>query len=174
MAIGIVQPLLQGSSGLNLGGVRSRIAQAEAGTPEGTPVQLQLSFANPSIFGQVVPLHQYAAGAINAAVSAGQIVSGSETIQPWPGNQQVATYDDAKSATTIQWLHGQVFSPQVIAILIGLAVVGGILLYLYVHHWSFGAFVQAAAQTPIAGVPLEDWLIAGLIVVFGIPLARHL
>ncbi len=169
-----VQTLVSGTTHINLPAVRQQIGFAEQQTPEGTPVQLQLAFQPVAVGGITVPLARLAAEFVNGAVAAGQIAISGESIHPWPGELQIASYDDGAGTTTLHWLHGQEFSPLLIGLLVGLAVVGSIVLYLYVRHWSFGQLVQAVATTPVAGVPLEDWVLAAGVLLIGIPLVRRL
>jgi len=168
-----VQALVSGTSHLDLQAVRSQIGFAEQQTPEGTPVELRFDFQGPVTVGGVeIPLAQYAASFLNDAMAAGHLVIQGEQIRPWQGEQQIASYNG--SATTVHWIHGQVFSPLIIGLLVGAAILGGIVLYLYLKGWSFGKLVQVTAQTPVAGLPVEDWLLAAAVLFIGIPVVRRL
>lgn len=170
-----LRPLAAGTGRLDLPSVQSQLRAAEAGLPEGARVELTLEFEPLTLplYGRV-DLARLAAEAVNRAAAEGQLTSGGEVIQPWPEYRQIALYDSAAGITRIRWRKGVPWVPLLVGILIGIALVGGILLYLKIRGWTLSQAVEWVLTRPLGPLPVGGWIVVAALLVLIPPVLGRL
>lgn len=169
------------------------LSNAEGRVPSGTPMSLHLTVKPVTIpvVGRTVDLSQWVADAINSAYHAGQFVSGGQPMALWDGATVPATADPNTHTVHIHWKTGVLWSGILVAFIAALTItdvldpllaVAAIVVIEMVTGWALVKWIVQEAlhvippilQTPIAGVPVDIWILAlGGAVVLGLILHKH-
>jgi len=120
--------------------------QAEAGQPEGT--QIELDITGWTIFG--TDYSQAVADKINSYWQQGQFVINGENMQAWPGANQIAY--GGNNTVTIQYLKGQLW---ILWVALAIAVVAW--LYGLLQSLTGGQSWSLSANTPPSSKPPSWW-----------------
>jgi len=122
--------------------------QAEAGQPEGAQIELDIS--GWTIFG--TDYSQTVADKINQYWQQGQFTVNGESMQAWPGANQIAY--GGNNTVTVQYLKGQIW---ILWIILGIALV--VWLYSLFQSFTGGQSWALGVNTPITPpkTPIGNW-----------------
>lgn len=159
--------------------ISPQLYAAEANEPDGT--QMQVVFTN-----FTGPLGGSMAGSVatklNAAYASGKIMDPAtgEPMLAWPGQDYIATADDANATLTIQWVRGQIWIVYILWALVGAATIFFIYSALHRAKWAVSILRQINPTSPTSavgsaqlfGVPVYLWL-AGVGAAIAIPFGEE-
>lgn len=146
----VYSPIASGTTNLGNASVQQSLYAHEAAQPEGTRMQMQVTFdpLHIPVLNQTVDVARVVSSMVNSATAAGQKLAGIST---WPGESAIATYDSASRTITLKWLKESPWVGIVASFLVGITV------FAIVQGWLEILGLVGTAIAAAAGLAAGYW-----------------